>query len=828
MPPSPEFLTEEEAAALRADGFPPHQDMQLTSETWEQYHAGPFGRGMIITRHHSAVEFYEREAADWDRKAAELPPTRGPRDPSATAIAATCRSHAERHRELAAKHRAWIERLQAGSTCETVDAAPPAVPTPASPPQQMAAPVLVPAMKRARKDPVGRLLSKAVECGVRVRLSGATLEVDGADRLHPDDQALLRTYIEDIRVRLEEPEPEGADLLELLGVEAELVVEAARAREILDNLGDGAIGLDLETCPIAPGNGAARWIKITKDGRRAVHQDHSRDRTGVDPFKACPRLLQLFVPGAGTAYLFDLRKIPIALFQALADHPCYCHSSFDVLVLAAQGVHLRGTLDTLLVARLAYGAERGGLSLAEVVARVLDIELPKGEQTSDWAAERLSERQLVYAAADAVCTYKIAHPLWGSLDAGARRAFRAGNATVRVVVGMRLAGLPFIAATHRATISTWEADYVAARERFAELTGEQIPPAGPQRSAWLEQRIPEDTLRWWPRTDGDQLRCRSADLERLAVVAEIRPLLDVIHWDKRLRAFGHKLLESIGPDGRLHMDLKPAWTKTGRCTCSKHNLQQLPQDVRKAVVTKPRRTMVIADYAQIELRVAAELSGDEAMRQVFRDGQDMHRLNAATFLGIAPEQVSDAQRNSAKGVASFGVLYGSGVAGIVAAAWSRYKLELTEVEVQAYKDWFYTRYPRLRTQQSRLADEAQATGVLRSVIGRPLRAEWEPGGQLKWTQCCNFPVQSSAADVMLLAMARVHAALAGLDARLILQVHDELLIEAAEDCAAEVAALLEREMTAAYLELFPDAPVRGLVDVATRTCWAKPPKEPTP
>ena len=92
--------------------------------------------------------------------------------------------------------------------------------------------------------------------------------------------------------------------------------------------------------------------------------------------------------------------------------------------------------------------------------------------------------------------------------------------------------------------------------------------------------MPADMLAWWPRTETGLLRTRSADLERLAAVPEIRPLLDVIHWDKRLRAFGHTLLDKIGPDGRLRMDLKPAWTKTGRCSCSDPNLQQLPQDVR--------------------------------------------------------------------------------------------------------------------------------------------------------------------------------------------------------------------------------------------------------
>ena len=113
-------------------------------------------------------------------------------------------------------------------------------------------------------------------------------------------------------------------------------------------------------------------------------------------------------------------------------------------MLGAQGIQLRNTYCTLLMARLALGAERGGLKLADVAAEFLDgLELPKVEQVSDWAAERLSEQQLAYAALDAAVAHMLARPLWGELDGGARQAFKVGNATVPAVASMRLAGIPF-------------------------------------------------------------------------------------------------------------------------------------------------------------------------------------------------------------------------------------------------------------------------------------------------------------------------------------------------------------------------------------------------
>jgi DNA polymerase-1 len=691
----------------------------------------------------------------------------------------------------------------------------------------MTAPVLGRAMRRARKDPVGRLLATAAAAGVRFRIAGAVLQVGGAGGLHPADQELLGRHLPDIRARLEPP-ASAVDLLDLLDVDVEVITDEARARAVIAGLGDGALGFDIETAPL-PGNGAARpWIRITKAGHPAAHQDRDADKVGLDPFRAAPRLAQLYDPVAATVFILDLARLPIDVLHGLEDRRLYVHNAdFEHVMLRAQGIRLRATACTLQMAQVVFGAERGGLRLADVARTLLDLDVSKEEQASDWGADRLSANQLVYAGTDAVLAQRIAGPLWAALDRPARRAFKLANATIPVVSDMRLAGVPFDRTTHAATIAAWERDYAAARDQFTALTGGPIPAAGPQRSAWLTAHMPTDMLEWWPRTATGQLGTAAANLERLAAVPEVRPLLEVLHWDKRLRAFGNTLLELVGPDRRLHMELRAARTKTGRCSCSRPNIQQMPQDVRRAVVAPAGRTFVIGDYQQAELRAAAELSGDEAMRQVFRDGQDMHRLNAEAFVGVDLDTLPPAEQEVARGKAKrigFGTLYGSGPGGLVASAWSMYRIEMTEAEARAYREAFYARYPRLRQWQNETARAAEATGVLRSAVGRPLRAEWEAPRGLRWTLCCNFPVQSSTADAMMVAMARVHAVLEGRDAQLILQVHDELVVECAEHEGPAVEALLVEHMTAAWLELFPDAPVNGLVDVATRQCWAKPRK----
>ena len=220
-------------------------------------------------------------------------------------------------------------------------------------------------------------------------------------------------------------------------------------------------------------------------------------------------------------------------------------------------------------------------------------------------------------------------------------------------------------------------------------------------------------------------------------------------------------------------------TKSGRLCCTAPNFQQLPEDVRRAIVAPAGRILVVADYAQIELRVLAELSGDAALRAEFERGGDVHRGAAAAIAGIPIEQVTPEQRRAAKAIV-FGTTYGSGPVGIRASAWSNFEIDLSLEQAGAAREALLCRYPGVRKYQRGQTDVAQATGLVRSVLGRPLKAEWE-GGRLRFTRAVNFPIQASAADVMLIAMAKVDRVLPG---AMILQVHDELVLEVLEAEAA--------------------------------------------
>ena len=528
-------------------------------------------------------------------------------------------------------------------------------------------------------------------------------------------------------------------------------------------------------------------------------------------------MMQVYSPEHEAVFLFDLDHLTIETLAELGlfnNRKFVAHNAvFEYMMLRAHE-HGIALINRMQLASLVLGCEFGSRSLANVADQFLEIELIKDQQLSDWGARSLSIPQVNYAAADAVTCHRAARAMWRQLSHNERRCFEVQNAAIPALARMRLTGCPFVAAVHRETIRRWEIEHAEERARFKDITGEE-PPARDRVGRWLESRLPAEEIAWMPRTENGAVSARADLLKHLAHHDEIRPLLRVLHSDKRLRAFGHKLLEAISPvTGRVHPDLMLG-TKTGRLACSAPNFQQLPPDVRVAVEAPVGKALIAADYAQIELRVLAELSSDEALRQVFYRGGDVHRAAAAAIAGIPPEAVTDEQRRAGKAIV-FGTTYGSGAKGIRATAWANFDVDLTLEQAGAAREAFLNRYHGVREYQQRQADLAEATGVVRSVLGRPLKAEWE-NGRLKYTQAVNFPIQASASDVMLLAMAAVDRALPG---NMVLQVHDELVLEVPAEQAESARDNVVIEMIEAFAALFPDAPIDTLVKATIVNSWS--------
>jgi len=269
--------------------------------------------------------------------------------------------------------------------------------------------------------------------------------------------------------------------------------------------------------------------------------------------------------------------------------------------------------------------------------------------------------------------------------------------------------------------------------------------------------------------------------------------------------------EAVGPDGRIHAEFDPLGTATGRFSCREPNLQNVGRDVemRSCFVAGPRRVLVIADYSQIELRVAAFLAKEEAMLAAFRSGRDIHALTAGKLAGKAVEKVSEEERKLAKAV-NFGLLYGMSARGLAEYGRISFGLKLEEKEAREFRRKFFEAYPALQ----RWHDEArQAAGDSKVTEVRTLygRRRWlpPPGGRMEWvrfTALVNTPVQGSCGD----AIKRAMVALA--DAPLVSTVHDELILEVPGEEAAAMAERVIRVMREGFAGMVPE----DLIEVAVR------------
>jgi DNA polymerase I len=305
-------------------------------------------------------------------------------------------------------------------------------------------------------------------------------------------------------------------------------------------------------------------------------------------------------------------------------------------------------------------------------------------------------------------------------------------------------------------------------------------------------------LKTGPSTDQEVLEKLAEQHALPALVLEHRGLA------KLKGTYVDALPQLIDPrDGRIHTTFHQAGAATGRLSSSDPNLQNIPirtelsRRIRGAFVAEPGKLLVSADYSQIELRILAHYSDDPALAAAFRNREDVHTRTAAETFGVAPEDVTPDMRRIAK-VLNFGIAYGLSAFGL------SQRLDLPGAEAQGIIDRYFTRYAGVRGYIERAIEEARRNGESRTLYGRvramPELASRNPAlRNAAERTAINTPIQGTAADIVKIAMIRVHAALGRerRDARLLLQVHDELVLEVAEGEVDAVEALVRREMEGA-------------------------------
>lgn len=280
----------------------------------------------------------------------------------------------------------------------------------------------------------------------------------------------------------------------------------------------------------------------------------------------------------------------------------------------------------------------------------------------------------------------------------------------------------------------------------------------------------------------------------------IEEILDYRMLTKLKSTYADGLLKEISADGRIHTNFQMTVTATGRLSSTEPNLQNIPvrkelgSQIRRMFVASPGKVLVDADYSQIELRLLAHISGDETMIKAFRDGEDIHAVTASQVFDVPLAEVTSLQRSRAKAV-NFGIVYG------ISAFSLAQDIGVFQNEAKAYMDSYFAKYHGVREYMKRIVEQAKHDGYVTTLFGRrrdlpELKASNYNVRSFGERVALNMPIQGTAADIIKAAMVHVAQRMKaeGLQARLLLQVHDELIVECPQNEAERVRTLLAEEM----------------------------------
>jgi DNA polymerase I len=304
----------------------------------------------------------------------------------------------------------------------------------------------------------------------------------------------------------------------------------------------------------------------------------------------------------------------------------------------------------------------------------------------------------------------------------------------------------------------------------------------------------------------------STDARVLQAIREEHPIIPKIEQWRELSKLKSTYLDAfpelLADDGRLHTTFNQTATTTGRLSSTNPNLQNIPvrteqgREIRACFVAEPGYTLVSADYSQVELRILSHVAGEDALKEIFRKGEDVHTATAAWILGAEGQKVDPGTRSKAKMV-NYGIVYGLSAFGLAD------RLGIEQDEAQEFIDRYLARFPAVKAWIDDTIATAITDGYVTTLFGRirripELRARQRQTRMLGERLAVNMVIQGTAADIIKVAMVRCRDSLreAGLQTRLVLQIHDELLFEGPEGEAQDACDIVCREMAGAF-ELDP-------------------------
>lgn len=627
-------------------------------------------------------------------------------------------------------------------------------------------------------------------------------------------------------------------------------------------------------------------------------------RAGLSIHDGQVRLLQIYIPpskndlkvapndppaSGGTVYVIDRWKVSA---EAWAELCTALHSDriqwfghnvqFDIKMLGQHGMHPspeRIPNCSQLQAQALVSVSYQPKSLAERCGVVLGIEVDKRVRLSDWSKPNLDPAQVHYAAMDPYLTYKLYFPQREMILAQKSEDGRLDTPYVYVlmrnalpaVVEMETSGIGFDLAAHAQLAIKLKQQFIEGKqlilEAFKNLSPAKAPEvdnpgSNPQLNKWITHVMPDSVKNAWPKTDGGAFACGQDELKWIVAQQMIdphyQPLFEqLVRWaehKKSYETFGEGYAaharEVFPGHHRLFCSIRTGGAETGRFSITDPALQTIPResDFRKLFISAPGWVLVGGDYGQIEIRIAAVLSGDPVLLDAIRNGLDIHSMTAlacfnqhATVRGFLdamiaarkmregmlwsdivriPEVLDFFKKGAGKEfrqiakIAIFGLIYGQGPRKLQWTLFSEGGLMLTVDECRAIQRNLLGLYKRLSDWMDEVRAEAEQTKMCWTPAGRQYDA-----GPRWFTKSVNTPCQGGAAEVMLRALSKFPRGWGGNAAKLVLTVHDELIVEAREDDADRIRVILEDRMAEAATELFPSIPTHKLVEANIGRNW---------
>ncbi|MFZ7813257.1 DNA polymerase I [Acinetobacter lwoffii] len=481
------------------------------------------------------------------------------------------------------------------------------------------------------------------------------------------------------------------------------------------------------------------------------------------------------------------------------------HLKYDAHVLENHDIHLAGWyFDTMLASYVLNSvATRHGMD--DVARLYLSHLTTTYEQVAGKGAKQKTFNQIPletaahYAAEDAHVTYRLYEVLSSKLQAHPELVNILHNIEVpvaRVLTEMEENGIELDLAFLGQLGGEFANTMQNLENQIMEIAGESFNVSSPKQVG--EVLFEKLGLKGGKKTTTGQYSTSESVLEKIEhPIAQL--ILEYRGLSKLKSTYTDGLCKQANPDThRVHTSYHQALTATGRLSSTDPNLQNIPiraeigRQIRKAFVAPKGRVLLAADYSQIELRLMAHLSQDEALLDAFIHGQDVHRRTAAEVLGIPLEEVTNDQRRQAKAV-NFGLLYGMSEFGLIR------QLGFTRQESQDYIKQYFHRYPGIYDYMQRTRQVALEQGFVETLLGRRLYTPDIDARNMMVRKAAeraaiNAPLQGSAADIIKMAMIEVDKMLPKDQAKMLLQVHDELVFEVDEDMADELAPKLAEVM----------------------------------